>query len=107
MSLFKVEYSGFIFLKKEVSLNFQQLITSSDISIVGPLIPMKERSRLVVTKVNRYLICQIMSLGTEVSGVSIITPKGIEFIPNGLEVYMKRLPTAERVRILRYSGFSY
>lgn len=45
---------------------------------------MKERSRLVATKVNRYLICQITSLGTEVSDVFIITPMGVELIPNGL-----------------------
>lgn len=97
MSPFKVEYSGFIYLKKkEVSFNFLPSITSSDISIVGPLMAMKKRSRLVITKVNRYLSCQIMSLGIEVSGVFITGPMGIEFILNGLhaEAYVKRLPIA-------------
>lgn len=85
MSPFKVAYSDFIFFfEKEVSFNFLQLITSSDISIVSPLMTIKERFRLVITKVNRYLSCQIMSLGIEVSGVFITVPMGVEFVPNGL-----------------------
>lgn len=44
----------------------------------------KERSRLVITKVNRYLSCQLMTLGIEVSGVFITVPMGVEFVPNGL-----------------------
>lgn len=53
----------------------------------------KERSRLVITKVNRYLSCQIMPLGIEVSGVFITVPMGIEFIPNGLraEAYVEEV----------------
>lgn len=85
--------SFFFFLEKEVSFNFLQLITSSDISIVGPLIAIKGRSSLVITKVNRYLSSQIMSLGIEVSGVFISVSMGVEFIPNGLraEAYVEEV----------------
>lgn len=44
----------------------------------------KERSRLVITKVNSYLSCQLMTLGIEVSGVFITVPMRVEFVPNGL-----------------------
>lgn len=69
VSSFKVEYSAPIFFLG-VSFNFLWLITF-DISIVSPLLAMKERSRQVMGKVNRELICQIIYLETVKSGVSI------------------------------------
>lgn len=67
----------------------------------------KERSRLVITKVNRYLSSQIMSLGIEVSGVFISVSMGVEFIPNGLhaEAYFEEVTNSWMNKDTEAQGF--
>lgn len=66
----------FLLFLAEIGFNVVGLITSDGISVVGPLMAIKKRSRQVIGRESKHFVCQIIYLETATSGVFLGIPLG-------------------------------